>query len=159
MKIDLHKPPEQDIFHDQKKYILWFIFFMLMACVAVAIGCYAIYSDGYHGTDLEDYALGILVISSLGVTRFGNRLQKYKVLFPPQREKLTLLRTQYQLLEDYCAGVEALQRRFIRAEYQACVDYANKQDVVKTQTETTNPVIYGPVEQSNTSVSDDSSKE
>lgn len=144
MQIDLHKPPEQDIFRDRTKYIVWFSFFMLLACVAVLIGCYAIYHEGYNDLNLEDYALGILVVSSLGVTRFGNRLQKYKSLFPPQREKLALLRVQYRVLDEYCSGVEALQRRFIRAEYEVCVDYANKQEALKTQTRSNNPVEYGP---------------
>lgn len=157
MKIDLHEPPEHDIFRDKKKYTLWFSFFLSIAGVAVAIGCYAIYSDGSHVVNLENYALGILVASSLGVTRFGNRLQEYKALFPPQKENLALLRAQYPVLEEYCAGVEALQRRFIRAEYEACVDYAEKHEAPGTPTEPTKPVVYGPVENPEQGRSGDSS--
>ncbi len=93
---------------------------MLLVCIAVAIGFYAVYSTGNEGTNLEDWALGILVAASIGVTIFGNRLQNYKALFPPQREKLSLLRDQYPVINQYCTQVDTMQRKFIRAEYVRC---------------------------------------
>ena len=92
MHIDLHKSPEADIFRNKKKYILWFNLFLSFAAVALAIGFYAITSTHQQIAHLDNWALGILVFSAMGVTRYGNRLQQYKTLFPPQVEKLNTLR-------------------------------------------------------------------
>ncbi|WP_153306672.1 hypothetical protein [Desulfogranum japonicum] len=126
MKIDVLQQPEQDIFQHRKRYVLWFIFFFVTAFLGIAVGVYAIYFDSLHIKHLDDLALGILLTASLGITIYGNKLQKYKRLFPPQQEKLANLRTRYSVIDTYCKGVERLGRRFVRAEYEACEEYAEK---------------------------------
>lgn len=130
MKIDITKQPDSDIFRDRKKYILWFCFFMFLVGIAIAIGVFAVYYDTSHYENIDNYALGILALASLGVTWSGNKLQSYKKLFPPQFEKLTELRAKHPVIETYCAKVQASGRRFIRAEYEACVDYSEKHAAV-----------------------------
>jgi len=145
MKIDLNQTPEKNIFRNRKKQIIWFSFFMLLVCVAIAIGFYAVYSNSNNAGNLGDWALGILVSASVGVTIFGNRLQAYKALFPPQKEKLISLRSQYPVIEKYCSGVELIQRKFIRAEYEACVEYAENQQSEKEKNRPES-AVYGPAE-------------
>ena len=146
MHIDLHTPPDAAIFRNKKKYILWFIVFLSFALVALAIGFYAITSTRHQVAHLDNWALGMLVFSAMGVTRFGNRLQEYKALFPPQIEKLNTLRKQYPLIERYCAGVEGLPRRFIRVEYEACVEYAEFEESKNEREQAKEPAVYGPAE-------------
>lgn len=130
MKIDILEQPDPDIFRDRKKYILWFVFYLVLACVAVGTGVVAVYGDAYHFKNLENWALGVLVGSSLGITRFGNRLQAYKKLFPPQREKIIELRSTHPAIEKYCAQVEASGRGLIRIEFEVCVQYSEKHSAV-----------------------------
>nr|WP_320013144.1 hypothetical protein [uncultured Desulfobulbus sp.] len=146
MNINLHTAPDTDIFRDKKKYTRWFSYFLGLAVLAVALGFYAITVNGNRIDHLDNWALGVLVFSAMGVTRYGNRLQEYKTLFPPQLEKLAALRAQYPVLDSYCAGVEQLQRRFIRAEYEACVEYAAKEEIKQEREQSEKPVVYGPAE-------------
>lgn len=149
MKIDIHQTPEHDIFRDRRTNIIWFSFFLLLVCAAVAIGFYAVYSTGSQSFQPEDWALGLLVAASIGITIFGNRLQAYKALFPPQKEKLVSLRQQYPIIEQYCAQVEGMQRKFIRAEYEACVEYAEIQENEQEKSDHTKKPVYGPAENPN----------
>lgn len=126
MKINILEPPDPDIFRDRKKYIIWFAFFMVMACVGIGVGVFAIYFDTHHYRNLDNWALGILVGSSLGITRFGNRLQEYKRLYPPQLKKLRELQAENGQIKKYCEEIGAAERREIRAEYDACVEFAEK---------------------------------
>lgn len=149
MKIDIGKAPEQDIFRNKKKYILWFIFFLVLVCTAIGLGVYSVYSTSEHVINLEDWSLGILVASAVGVTVFGNKLQAYKALFPPQREKLDALRAQHSVIDTYCSQVDTLQRRYIRAEYEACVEYAEIQETEQEKAGQAGSAVYGPAENPN----------
>ena len=83
MKINILHPPDQDIFRDRKKYIIWFIFFLFWAFFAVGIAVFAIYFATHTYQNLDNWALGILFVSSLGITWPGSKLQTYKKLYPP----------------------------------------------------------------------------
>lgn len=130
MKIKIPGSPDPDIFRDRKKYALWFAFFLVGACVSVGVAVFAVYFDTHHYKNLDNWAIGTLVGSSLGITWFGNRLQAYKRLYPPHREKLVELRANHPEIDKYCAEVEAMGRRLIRAEYEALNEYSEKHSAV-----------------------------
>jgi hypothetical protein len=130
MKITIPGPPDPDIFRDRKKYALWFAFFLLGACVGVGGAVFAVYLNTHHYKNLDNWAIGTLVGSSLGITWFGNRLQAYKRLYPPHREKLVELRANHPEIDKYCAEVEAMGRRLIQAEYEAFNEYSEKHSAV-----------------------------
>lgn len=124
MKIKISLGPDPDICRDRKKYALWFAFFLAGACVGVGIAVFAVYFDTHHYQNLDNWAIGILVGSSLAITWFGNRLQAYKKLYRPHREKLVELRANHPAIEIYCAQVEAMGRGLIKAEYEAFIEYS-----------------------------------
>jgi hypothetical protein len=130
MKIKFPGQPDPDIFRDRKKYALWFAFFLAGACVSVGLAVFAVYFDTHHYKNLDNWAIGTLVGSSLGITWFGNRLQAYKKLYRPHREKLVELRSNHPEIEIYCAGVEAMGRELIKAEYEACIEFSEKHSTV-----------------------------
>ena len=130
MKIKISRKPDPDIFRDRKKYALWFVFFLVGACVGVGIAVFAVYFDTHHYKNLDNWAIGTLVGSSLGITWFGNRLQAYKKLYRPHREKLVELRLNHPEIEIYCAEVEAMGRELIKAEYEAFIEYSEKHSAV-----------------------------
>lgn len=130
MKIKIPGHPDPDIFRDRKKYALWFVFFLVGACVGVGVAVFALYFDTHHYKNLDNWAIGTLVGSSLGITWFGNRLQAYKKLYRPHREKLVELRLNHSEIEMYCAEVEAMGRELIKAEYEACIEFSEKHSAV-----------------------------
>jgi hypothetical protein len=130
MKIKIPGPPDPDIFRDRKKYALWFAFFLVGACVSVGVAVFTVYFDTHHYKNLDNWAIGTLVGSSLGITWFGNRLQAYKRLYRPHREKLVELRANHPEIDKYCAEVEAMGRRLIQAEYEAFNEYSEKHSAV-----------------------------
>ncbi len=126
MKIKISEPPDPDIFRDRKKYALWFAFFLAWACVSVGVAVFTVYFGSHHYKNLDNWAIGTLVGSSLGITWFGNRLQAYKKLYRPHREKLAELRSNHPAIEIYCAQVEAMRRGLIKAEYEAFIEYSER---------------------------------
>lgn len=130
MKIDILDQPVPDIFRDRIKYAVWFAFFLFLVFVAIGIAVFVVYFDTHSHQNLENWSLGILAGSSLGITWFGSKLQKYKKLFPPQREKIAELRALHPAIDTYCSGVEAMGRNLIRAEYEACLLYSEKHSAV-----------------------------
>jgi hypothetical protein len=139
MKIDILGQPDLDIFRDRKKYALWFIFFLLWVFIAVGIAVFAVYFDTHSYQNLDNWALGILFGASLGITWPGSKLQAYKRLYPPHREKLVELRSNHPAIEIYCAEVEATRRRLVRAEYEACIDYSEKHSAIPFLSEDLRP--------------------
>ncbi len=130
MKIKIPGQPDPDIYRDRKKYALWFAFFLVGAFVSVGVAVFSVYFDTHHYKNLDNWAIGTLVGSSLGITWFGNRLQAYKRLYPPHRKKLVELRSNHPEIEIYCTEVEAIGRELIRAEYDACIEYSEKHSAV-----------------------------
>jgi hypothetical protein len=126
MKIKIPGQPDPDIFRDRKKYALWFAFFLAGACVSVGIAVFAVYFDTHNYKNFDNWAIGTLVGSALGITWFGNRLQDYKKLYRPHREKLVDLRSNHPEIEIYCTEVEIMGRRLIRAEYEAFIEYSER---------------------------------
>jgi hypothetical protein len=126
MKIKIPGQPDPDIFRDRKKCALWFAFFLAGACVSVGIAVFAVYFDTHNYKNFDNWAIGTLVGSALGITWFGNRLQDYKKLYRPHREKLVDLRSNHPEIEIYCTEVEIMGRRLIRAEYEAFIEYSER---------------------------------
>lgn len=126
MKIKIPGQPDPDIFRDRKRYALWFAFFLMGACVSVGVAVFAVYFDTHHYNNLDNWAIGLLIGSALGITWFGNRLQAYKKLYRPHREKLVELRLNHPEIEIYCAEVEAMERGLIQAEYEAFLEYSER---------------------------------
>ncbi|SDP44225.1 hypothetical protein [Desulforhopalus singaporensis] len=124
MKVDITGQPDPDIFRHRKKYILWFVFFLAWVVAALGIIVFAVYYDTSGYRNLDNFALGLLVGASIGTTWSGNRLQAYKKLFPPQLEQLVQMRSTHGVIDAYCQGVDTIGRPLIRAEYEACVKYA-----------------------------------
>jgi hypothetical protein len=92
----------------------------------VGVAVFAVYFDTHNYKNLDNWAIGTLVGSALGITWFGNRLQDYKKLYRPHREKLVDLRSNNPEIEIYCAEVETMGRGLIRAEYEAFIEYSER---------------------------------
>lgn len=126
MKIDILKAPDADIMRDRNKYALIFIFFLIVACFGIGIGVYEVYFSTIQYKNLDNASLAILVVASLFITYFGEKLQAYKRLYAPHRKMIAKLRQQHPVINNYCSQVEMLKRDMIRAEFLACTSYVER---------------------------------
>jgi hypothetical protein len=128
MKIDIRNPPPADIFKNRKKYIIIFIVFLSLACLGLLFGAYAIIADTAYYEYLETAALSFFVGSALFIAYFGEKLQAYKKLIPPQQEELAELMEKHAEIRTYCDQLERARRQPIRAEYEACQAFATQKE-------------------------------
>jgi len=88
MKIDiLHKPPV-DIFKNRRNYTLFFIALLSLASFGLLLGVYAIIADTSYYKQLETAALVFFVAPATFIAYFGEKLQAYKKLTPPERKEM-----------------------------------------------------------------------
>lgn len=124
MKIDvLHSPPA-DIFKDRRRRTLVFAVLLALACSGLLLGVYAVVSDTQFYDKLEIAALGLFAGSALFLTYFGEKLQDYKKLTPPQQQELAALAHKHSEIRRYCDQVAQANRQPIRAEFEACQEWA-----------------------------------
>lgn len=128
MKIDIEAAPAGDIMAGRKKYTLLFLSFLGVACLGLGAGVYAVYFSKGPSKNMEDISLGILVGASLLITWSGEKLQAYKRIYPPHRERLAGLRRKHPEVDSYCRRVEELGREMVRGEFLACTKYAEKRE-------------------------------
>lgn len=124
MKIDILRPPPADIFKNRRKYILTFSVLLALACGGLLIGVYAVVADTRYYGKLEIAALALFAGSALFLTYFGEKLQAYKKLTPPELTELAELGQKHVEIKTYCDLLAQANRRPIRAEYEACQEWA-----------------------------------
>jgi hypothetical protein len=124
MKIDILRDPPADIFKDRRRYTLIFSLLLALACCGVLIGVYAVVSDTMYYAKLEIVALALFAGSALFLTYFGEKLQAYKKLTPPQLKELAELSRKYSEIRIYCELLAQANRKPIRAEFEACQEWA-----------------------------------
>ncbi len=132
MKIDICSKPPADIFKNRRKYTLIFIGLLTLACFGLLLGAYAIFTDTAYNENLETAALSFFVGAALFIAYFGEKLQAYKKLFPPQREELEVLSKKHIEIQIYCDLVAKANRQLIRGEYEACQAFATQKEQKNT---------------------------
>lgn len=128
MKIDIEQKPPDDIYKDRPRYIAIFIGLLVLACIGILLGAYAIIFDTKYYDNFETTALVFFVGSAVFISYFGEKLQAYKKLFPPQRQELTELAGNYVEIRTYCDLVAQSGRQLIRAEFEACQAFAQEKE-------------------------------
>lgn len=128
MKIDICNKPPADIFKNRRKYTIIFIGLLALACFGLLLGSYAIFADTVYNENLETAALGFFVVAALFIAYFGEKLQAYKKLFPPQQKELAELSEKHIEIRKYCDHVAKSNRQPIRGEYEACQAFAAQKE-------------------------------
>ena len=124
MKIDILRTPPADIFRDRRRYILFFCVLLALACCGLLIGVYAIVADTRYYAKLEIAALALFAGAAVFLTYFGEKLQAYKKLTPPQLKELADLSWKHPEIKTYCDLVVQADRQPILAEFEACQEWA-----------------------------------
>ena len=120
MKIDILQGPPADIYKHRRTFIIIFVTLLVLACCGLLMGVYAIVADTNYYTQLETWALVFFVAPSPFAAYFGEKLQAYKKLTPPQREDLFAWILKYPEVKSYCDQVTMAGREPVRGEYEAC---------------------------------------
>jgi hypothetical protein len=126
MKIDITREPPADIFRDRVKYIALFCIFLTLAAIGMSLGGYAILSDTRYYDLLETVSLVLFVGASPVIFYFGEKLQKYKRLTLEEENELADLVLAHAEIKVYCGLVAKAGRQPIKAEYEACLTWAEE---------------------------------
>lgn len=124
MKIDIRNGPPDNIFKDRRRYIIIFVGLLIIACFGLMTGAYAILTNTSYYEQAEILALVLFVAPSPFAVYFGEKLQQYKRLTPPQQEELAALAEQHPEIETYYNLISKADRYPIRVEYEACQAWA-----------------------------------
>jgi len=128
MKIDILQGPPVDIFKNRRKYIIIFVALLTLACCGLFLGVYDIFAQTSYYEKLETFALVFFVAPSPFAAYFGEKLQEYKKLTPPQREELAAWRQRYPEVKEYFDLAAKANRQPIRVEYEACQAWVEEVD-------------------------------
>lgn len=120
MKINIAQGPPADLFRNRRKLIIIFVVLLILACCGLLMGLYAILTDTKYYEQLETLALIFFVAPAPFAAYFGEKLQGYKKLTPPQYEELAAWGRQYPEIKLYCDQVAGADRQPVRDEYEAC---------------------------------------
>jgi hypothetical protein len=90
------------------------------------LGVYAIFAQTSYYEQLETLALVFFVAPSPFAVYFGEKLQEYKKITPPQRGELAAWGQRYPEVKIYCDLAVKANRQPIRAEYEACQAWVEK---------------------------------
>ena len=126
MKIDILKDPPVDIFKNRRNFTIVFISLVSVACSGLLFGAYAIIAETNYFKQLETAALVFFVAPATFIAYFGEKLQAYKKLTPPERQDLADLGQKFPEIKAYCDLVAKSNRQPIRAEYEACQAWAEE---------------------------------
>lgn len=124
MKINILHQPSDDLCKNRRNVTQIFIAFLAVACCGVVIGVYAIIADTFYYSQLEKWALILFVSPTPFITYFGEKLQSYKKLTPPQQKELASWSMHYQEIRVCCDLAATSGRQPIRAEYEVCQAWA-----------------------------------
>jgi hypothetical protein len=128
MKIDICNEPPADIFKNRQKHTIIFIVLLALACFGLLLGAYAIIADTVYYENLETAALSFFVGSALFIAYFGEKLQAYKKLIPPEQKELAELSKKHIEIRIYCDLVAKNNRQPVRGEFEACQAFATQRE-------------------------------
>ena len=92
------------------------------------LGVYAIFSDTIYYENLETASLATFVGAAVLISYIGEKLQAYKRLTLNQKKELADMVRKHPKIEVYCALVMKACRQPIRAEYEACQNWAEDEN-------------------------------
>ena len=129
MKIDILRKPQADIFKNRGIYVKLFSLFLVVAAIGLLLGIYTYLSNTPYYLSLEKVSMILFAGSSLPIFIFGEKLQRYKRLTPPQEKELAKFCQNYSEIQEFCRHVKELNRPMILAEFNACMDFTEEREM------------------------------
>ena len=120
MDINITQDPPADVFQTKSKYRRIIPYLLALIACAILLAGYQIVFGSAHGDLLEDIALGLFVGPALVFFYYVEKLHDYKTLSPQQEMEIKDFCRQDQDVAAYCAKVAMMDRKIVKAEYDAC---------------------------------------
>jgi hypothetical protein len=133
MKIDILRKPQADIFKNRGNYVKLFSLFLVVAAIGLLLGAYTYLSNTPYYVSLEKVSMILFAGSSLPIFIFGEKLQGYKRLTPPQKKELENFCQNNLEIREFCRLVTKLGRPMILAEFNACTAFAEEREMQEEQ--------------------------
>lgn len=120
MYIDITQDPPADVFPAKRKYQRSIPFLLALICSAILLAAFQIFFGSAYGGLLEDIALVLFVVPALVFFYVGEKLHDYKTLSPKEEKQIEEFCRQDPAVAAYCAKVTTMERKLVKAEYDAC---------------------------------------
>jgi hypothetical protein len=120
MDINITQDPPADVFLTKRKYQRIIPYLLAMIFCAILLAGYQIVIGSTHGYLIENIALVFFVGPALVFFYCVEKLHDYKTLSPQQEKEMEQFCRQDHDIAAYCAKVSMMDRKLVKAEYDAC---------------------------------------
>jgi len=119
MYINITQDPPTDVLEIKKKYLRIIPYLLALIFFAILLALFLVFSDSAHGDLIENTALVLFVGPGLAFFYFAEKLHDHKTLSAKQEKEIEEFCQQDHAVAAYCAKVSTLERKLIKAEYDA----------------------------------------
>lgn len=120
MDIDITQDPPADVFQTKRKYRRIILYLLALIFCAILLAVFQVVFGSAHGDLFENIALVLFVGPALAFFYFVEQLHDYKTLSPEQESEMEEFCRQDHDIAAYCAKVSMMDRKLVKAEYDAC---------------------------------------
>ncbi|OGR00263.1 MAG: hypothetical protein A2505_09535 [Deltaproteobacteria bacterium RIFOXYD12_FULL_55_16] len=120
MYINISQDPPANALELKKRYLRLIPYLLALIFCAILLAVFQIVFGSAHGDLIENIALVLFVGPGLGFFYFAEKLHDHKTLSAKQTKEIEDLCRQDPDIAAYCAKVSLLERKLIKAEYEAC---------------------------------------
>lgn len=120
MDINITQDPPADVFQTKRKYRRIIPFLPALIVCAILLAVFQIVFGSAHGDLLENIALVLFVGPALVFFYCVEKLHDYKTLSPQQEKEMEEFCRQDHDIAAYCTKVSMMERKLVKAEYDAC---------------------------------------
>ena len=120
MDINITQDPPANVFQTKRKYRRIIPFLLALIFCAILLAVFQVVFGSAHAELLENIALILFVAPALVFFYFAEKLHDYKTLSPEQEREMEEFCRQDQDVAAYCAKVSKMNRKSVKAEYDAC---------------------------------------
>ncbi|MCX5876103.1 MAG: hypothetical protein NT087_07405 [Deltaproteobacteria bacterium] len=119
MYINISQDPPTDVVETKKKYLRIIPYLLALVLCGILLAVFQIVFGSAHGDLVENTALILFVAPGLAFFYFAEKLHDHKKLSAKQENEIEEFCRQAPDIAAYCAKVAGLERKLIKAEYDA----------------------------------------
>lgn len=119
MYINIIQDPPADVAETKKRYLRIIPYLLALIFCGILLAVFQVVFGSPHGDLVENTALVLFVGPGLAFFYFAEKLHDHKALSPKQEREIEGFCRKDTAIAAYCAKVSALERKLIKAEYDA----------------------------------------
>jgi hypothetical protein len=119
MYINITQDPPADVLAIKRRYLRIIPYLLALVFCGILLAVFQIVVGSPHGDLIENIALVLFVGPGLAFFYFAEKLHDHKTLSAKQEKEIEEFCRQAPDIAAYCAKVAGLERKLIKAEYDA----------------------------------------